>query len=76
MMDSPIPSALICISYVIFVFVGQRVMKDREPFKLKKTLIFYNFFMVALSGYIFFGVKLLNYFILKFENFLFKNNFC
>ena len=57
MMDSPIPSALICISYVIFVLVGQRVMKDREPFKLKGILIFYNFFMVALSGYIFFGVK-------------------
>lgn len=63
MMSSPIPSAVICILYVIFVILGQNIMKDRQPFNLRNILIVYNFTMVALSGYLFYEVSLnLNYF--------------
>lgn len=57
MMSSPVPSALICLSYVIFVLLGPTIMKNREPFKINHILIVYNFLMVILSGYLFYEVN-------------------
>jgi len=51
-MQSPIPTVLLCALYLLCVAVGPRVMKNREPFDLRRLLIFYNFGLVALSGYI------------------------
>jgi hypothetical protein len=56
MMSSPIPSALICILYVLLVNVGKNIMKNKEPFKINNILIFYNFCMVVLSGYMVYEV--------------------
>ncbi|XP_065911473.1 very long chain fatty acid elongase 4-like isoform X2 [Dysidea avara] len=51
-MQSPIPTVLLCALYLLCVAVGPRVMKNREPFDLRRVLIIYNFALVALSGYI------------------------
>jgi len=52
MMESPVPSAIICLAYVIFVLLGPTIMKTREPFKINELLIAYNFAMIVLSGYL------------------------
>jgi hypothetical protein len=58
MMSSPVPSISICVFYVVLVFIGIHYMKQRkEPFKINHILIFYNFSMVVLSGYMFYEVN-------------------
>lgn len=54
MMSSPIPSMAISLIYVAFVLITPRIMKNREPFKLKEIMLLYNFAMVILSLYLFF----------------------
>ena len=54
MMDSPYPSAVICLVYVVFVIMGPSLMKNRQPYQLKSILLVYNFLMVVASGYIFY----------------------
>ena len=56
MMGSFVPSAAICILYVVFVFVGPVYMKNREPFSLKNIIKYYNLFASLSSGYIFYEV--------------------
>lgn len=52
-LSSPLPTALICLTYVYIVKVaGPRFMKDREPYNIRTFLIFYNSFQVILSAYI------------------------
>lgn len=52
MISSPIPSILICFSYPFLVQIGKWLMSfKKEPFKLNKIMIVYNFSMVALSAY-------------------------
>ncbi|WAR24098.1 ELOV7-like protein [Mya arenaria] len=53
MMSSPIPSFLICMLYVVIIKLGPWLMKDREPFCLRKILLVYNFAMVFLSTFCF-----------------------
>jgi hypothetical protein len=62
MMHSPLPSAAICLGYVLFVLMGPRLMKNREPFQINNILIVYNLLMVILSGYLFIEVSK-NYFV-------------
>ncbi len=50
------PSALICLGYVVFVFVGPQMMKDRKPFDLKYPIILYNLCTFLISGYLFYEV--------------------
>jgi elongation of very long chain fatty acids protein 7 len=38
--------------------VGPWLMRDRKPWGLRKTMIAYNAFQVAFSGYIFYEVRL------------------
>jgi len=58
-MQSPIPTVLLCALYLLCVAVGPRVMKNREPFDLRRVLILYNFGLVALSGYIVYQVRVI-----------------
>ena len=51
-MQSPIPTILLCMLYLLSVAVGPKLMQERKPFDLKYILIVYNFSLVALSVYI------------------------
>lgn len=57
-MDTPIPTAALVIIYLSWVVViGPLYMRDRKPFGLKNTLIYYNAFQVILSAYMFYEVR-------------------
>lgn len=56
LMQSPFPSLLLCVGYLIMCYVGPRMMATRRPFELKPILILYNFVMVLLSAYMFYEV--------------------
>lgn len=54
LMDSPVPTLLLCASYVFVVKVwGPRFMRDRKPYEIKPFLIVYNLAQVIFSTYIF-----------------------
>lgn len=54
LMSSPLPTLIICLSYAFIVKVlGPRLMRDRKPFQLRKTLIVYNFLQVVYSTWLF-----------------------
>ena len=51
---SPIPCLTMTLAYLYFVKIaGPKWMKDKQAFGLRKLMIFYNFAMVILSGYMF-----------------------
>ena len=53
LMSSPWPTLSACIFYLIFMrVIGPRLMKDREPFDLKKPMIVYNIFQIFFNVYI------------------------
>ncbi|CAG4986872.1 unnamed protein product [Parnassius apollo] len=55
LMKSPVPLLFLSISYLLFVLkLGPKVMKLREPFKLRSTIILYNLFQVAYSCFLLF----------------------
>jgi elongation of very long chain fatty acids protein 7 len=54
MMSSPLSSLIICVLYVIIVeVILPRFMAKRPPLEFRNLMMFYNFAMVVLSGYIF-----------------------
>lgn len=53
LMDNPLPTLAISTSYLLFLWLGPKYMKNREPFQLRKTLVVYNFSMVFLNFFIF-----------------------
>lgn len=53
LMDNPLPTLAISTSYLLFLWLGPKYMKNREPFQLRRTLIVYNFSMVFLNFFIF-----------------------
>ncbi|OWK02094.1 ELOVL7, partial [Cervus elaphus hippelaphus] len=54
-MSSPLPQTIILGFYVYFVTsLGPKLMENRKPFELKKTMITYNFFLVLFSVYMFY----------------------
>lgn len=56
-MSSPLPTLMICLSYVYIVKVlGPRLMANRKPFELRRTLIIYNLFQVIFSTWLFYEV--------------------
>ena len=58
LMDSPLPTMLLCGSYVLIVkVIGPKIMENRKPLDIKGFLIFYNLFQVVLSTYIFVEVR-------------------
>ncbi|KAG5276032.1 hypothetical protein AALO_G00127160 [Alosa alosa] len=50
---SPMPVICIFLLYLGVIWIGPRLMKNREPVDLKAVLIVYNFAMVLLSVYMF-----------------------
>lgn len=66
-MDNPLPTLAISTSYLLFLWLGPKYMKNREPFQLRKTLIVYNFSMVFLNFFIFKEVDISSFcpFLLK-----------
>lgn len=53
LMSSPFYTLAICACYVYFVkSLGPRLMRDRKPMDLKKTIIAYNFVQVVVSIYL------------------------
>ena len=52
MMMNPFAIVLVSLAYTVFVWwLGPRFMRDREPYSLKNTLLFYNFTQVVFSIY-------------------------
>lgn len=54
---SPIPVAFFFLLYLGVVWLGPRLMRNRQPVDLKVFLIVYNFAMVGLSAYMFHEVR-------------------
>lgn len=53
LLKSPLPIILMSLGYVIFSkYIGPRLMRDREAFKLKKTLIVYNIIHVLYNAWL------------------------
>ncbi|GAB0092073.1 Elongation of very long chain fatty acids protein [Sergentomyia squamirostris] len=44
--------AAMVILYLVMVFTGPKIMKDKKPFGLKNLILFYNFAMSATNAYI------------------------
>lgn len=58
LMDTPVPTAIFIVLYLAWVVVlGPFFMRDRKPFSLRNTLIYYNAFQVTLSAYMFYEVS-------------------
>lgn len=65
MVDNPLPTIALVLTYLaVVVVIGPFYMRDRKPFKLKNTLIYYNAFQVLLSGYMFYEVRITIYFFI------------
>ncbi|CAO1434987.1 unnamed protein product [Diamesa serratosioi] len=55
MMQSPLPTLAMCIFYAYFSkSLAPRLMQNRKPFDLRKTLVFYNLFQTLFSTWIFY----------------------
>ncbi|XP_060582399.1 elongation of very long chain fatty acids protein 4-like [Ruditapes philippinarum] len=48
------PTLAITTTYLAVILGGQRVMRNRQPFQLNNLMMFYNFCLVLLNGYIYF----------------------
>ena len=55
-MDSPFVTYGLVLMYLVIVWVGPRIMKNREAFDLKPVLMVYNGALVVLSAYMFWEV--------------------
>ncbi|KAK0068480.1 elongation of very long chain fatty acids protein 4 [Biomphalaria pfeifferi] len=51
LMSSPVPTLLIITAYLVFVFQGQKMMKQHQPWDLRSLIVVYNFFLVILSAF-------------------------
>lgn len=52
LMDTPVITSLILVAYFMSIYLIKVIMANREGFKLKGFLYFYNFIQVAVSLYI------------------------
>lgn len=58
MMPSAYPTNLLVAGYIIFVTIlGPKLMEKRNAFQLKTVIVYYNFFQVCFSSYIFYEVS-------------------
>ncbi|XP_041358204.1 elongation of very long chain fatty acids protein 5-like isoform X2 [Gigantopelta aegis] len=51
--NNPFPVWILTALYITVVFVGPRIMKNRQPFNLQMFMIVYNLALVGLSIYMF-----------------------
>jgi len=60
LMNSCLPTLLLCLVYVMIVKVwGPSYMKDRPPYKLFWVLVVYNLVQIGISAYLFYEVSLI-----------------
>ncbi|XP_038048772.1 elongation of very long chain fatty acids protein 4-like isoform X1 [Patiria miniata] len=57
LMKSPIPISCIVIGYLLVVWLGPKLMANRNALQLKPILVLYNFFLVGLSIYMFYEFR-------------------
>lgn len=63
LMQSPFPGMAMIVAYVYFVKVaGPQFMKKRRPFELRSLMAFYNFALVLINLYVFWGIGWYGYF--------------
>lgn len=63
MMQSPIPTLIICLSYVYVVkYLGPSLMKNREPLDIRWIMATYNFAMVIFNFLIFYHFGIYGWF--------------
>lgn len=59
LMDNPLYTFGLVGIYLSWVLVlGPLFMRDRKPFQLRRTLVIYNAFQVAISAYMFYEVSI------------------
>lgn len=46
------PTLVLSGLYLVAVYIGPKLMKDREPFKFKYTLFIYNFILIIMNFHI------------------------
>ena len=68
-MDTPTITALITVLYLLIVYYGPKVMRDKQPFQLKNVLHIYNLTTCLLSGYLVYEVFFFNYIIVSFRRY-------
>ena len=57
LMSSIWPTVTLCVGYLYFtIFLGPRLMKNREPFEIKPLIQLYNVFVTLLSAYMFYEI--------------------
>jgi hypothetical protein len=56
-LTNPIHIILIVLSYISFIYIGKKMMKERKKMELKNFVIFHNFFLVILSLYM--GIEMI-----------------
>ncbi|XP_055678316.1 elongation of very long chain fatty acids protein 4-like [Lutzomyia longipalpis] len=52
LVDSPLPTLVYTLMYLLIVWAGPRLMKNRSPYKLTGLMVPYNLAMAFLNGYI------------------------
>lgn len=52
MMKTPFPCLGLIVAYIIFLYIGPKIMKNRKAFDLRQVIIPYNLSLVAISTYI------------------------
>lgn len=58
MMQSSLPTLVLCIFYAYFcTSLAPRLMENRKAFDLRKTLVFYNLLQTVFSAWIFYEVS-------------------
>lgn len=63
MMSGPLPTLIVCIFYIFIVkVIGPKLMEKRQPFVLRRFMMYYNLFQVILSALIFYRVRHTQYF--------------
>lgn len=70
-LTNPIHIILIVLSYISFIYIGKKMMKERKKMELKNFVIFHNFFLVILSLYM--GIEMIRQ--VKNKSFLLVNFF-
>ncbi|XP_072052023.1 very long chain fatty acid elongase 4-like [Amphiura filiformis] len=57
LMRTPFPALGFIAAYFVFLWIGPKLMANRKPFDFKPVLVVYNFFLVALSVYMFYEFR-------------------
>ncbi|KAF7644902.1 hypothetical protein LDENG_00213910 [Lucifuga dentata] len=54
---SPLPICCIFLCYMVVIWVGPKMMANREPINIKPVMIVYNFAVICLCAYMFYEVR-------------------